>query len=288
MSAVDTVQRVLRWASRDEGPPPPGDLRGAEQLSRPPAELVAMWRSFASLAAARMHWTNLASAADPARRSLGLSGLMLAAALGVASMPEFASAMLGRIPRTDRWLDWAARHRLASRALSHVPGPLADALRDASPLTAVLDRPPPGAEAATVGHVRRLLAQFDGRRMLRMHWSQPTSDVAVRDWRSTVLDQLRLQGDEPLEFVLDVYESAIVFHADEHFRQVEQARALLNRWPLDDATQLTVYSVADWWEPLAMIDKADHERVRRRICLGCEFRHAISLVQVCRRLRGPS
>lgn len=284
MSAVETVQRVLRWAGRDDGPPPPGDLRSARQLLPPTGELAVMWPEFARLALARLHWS---PPADPREATVGTSGLLLAAALGIVNVPEVAVQFLAQLPRGERLVDAAARHRLAERAMPYVPTAVGDCLRDISPLTAVLDRPAPGSDAAAFEFANRLLKHHETRRTLVNRLAQPTADITVRKWRTSILERWRVQA-ELIDTVLDVFESAVEFHGGEFQQQMQSRMALLMRFgkPLDDAEQAEVYSLVAWWTPWVALEQSHNDLVRRRELLG-RNRHAVfDYVRTCQRLRG--
>jgi hypothetical protein len=283
MSAVDTVRQVLDWAALGEGPPPHGDLDGAEQLARPDPRLVLSLARLGAVTAARLRVAAVEGAPET-----GLDGLVLAAALGSRQAVELARALVATLPAPCGTWECLVRHGLAATALAFVPEEMADDLRAASPLSGLLERPAPGEESAALAWVRRLRGDRQMRQALVVALAHPAAPPAVRRWRAELLDRSRLDGEDGRSFVLDVYETAILHHEAEWIDVVRAARAvLLDPRAVADAERLDeAAAAADWWGALAALDRTHLAEVRQRRHLGYSYREALRLHAELRRLRG--
>ena len=72
-----------------------------------------------------------------------------------------------------------------------------------------------------------------------------------------LLGNLRLQSDDGREFVLDVYEAALIHHRTETIEQVRAAQAVLDNpaASADERRLEEALSIAKWWEPLSALDR---------------------------------
>src|SRR5258708_2161687 len=95
MSAIDTAIRVVEWAITESGSPPRGDLFNTDELARPGDRLTAAMGRLTSITAARLH---LGSPPLGDRGPVGLGAGLLAAALGIAHIPELARDLLQAAP----------------------------------------------------------------------------------------------------------------------------------------------------------------------------------------------
>src|SRR5262249_9284699 len=155
-----------------------------------------------TITAARLH-LGAPPLGDPG--PVGPGAGLLAAALGVAHIPELAQHLLQAVPEPAGAAEWVARHAIAERAAGYLAQPLADEFLLASPLTAVLDRPVEGQQDQAIEHATRLIEHHDGHLALVRALAQPSSSPAVRRWRRDLLGRLRLRDDVGRDFVLDVY-----------------------------------------------------------------------------------
>jgi hypothetical protein len=276
MSAIDTAVRVVEWAIAASGPPPRGDLFNTEGLARPSDRLTSALGQLASITAARLH-LGFPPMGDPG--PVGPGACLLAAALGVAQIPELAAFLLRAVPQPSGETDCVARHGIAGRALGYLAEPLADEFRLVSPLSAVLDRPVREQRAQAIAYTSRLIRHADGRVALQLALAQPSRSPEVRRWRRELLGVLRLQDAGGQDFVLDVYEAALIHHRDEALEQLRTARSVLespaasaDERRLDDAL-----SIARWWEPLSALDRSDSAALRGRRYLDPCYRTGITL-----------
>ena len=298
MSATTTALRVVEWALAPEGPPPGGDLRQAEALARPSPELAERLGQLAAVTAARLR---LAAPPLGDGAPLAAETAVLAAALGSLQTPALAAALAGALGPARHPAEWVTRHGLAGSAVPYLPAAAAEPCMAASPLTALIERPAPGGEAAALQVANRLLADPAGRLALKLRLARPATDPSVRRWRAALLDRLRLAdvtgaaaaGEGPGEarhrsFVLDVYEAAMVHHEPEHLQQLRWARSVILD-PLaaaDDSRLFDALAVAEWWGPLAAIERGDVDALRTRRYLGYAYRQGLELHRLARRLRG--
>ncbi len=297
MSAADTALRVVRWAAAEgPGPAPPPDGRGEAPLPRgdylapeallaPSGELSGALGELAAATAARLR---LGHPPLGDRRALGLDPLVLAFALGCAHQPALASALLATLePPANAW-GWVARHGLVAPALRSLPAELAEECRGLSPLTALLERPAGRQDAAALEAAERLRRHPAGRLALQLHLARPTVDPAVRRWRTRLLETLRAAGDDGRDFVLEVYEAAMVHHQDELLDQARRARGVfLDRVAASDSDRLDdATTAADWWGPLWAVERSDLGALRRRRYLGYAYREGLRIYSHGRKLRG--
>lgn len=250
-----------------------------------------MTRRLAAVTAARLRLST-PPLGDPSPLDGG--AILLAAALGVASEPysresNIFGRLLDALPSAHGAWELVARHGLATPALTDLPVRAADDIRRASPLTAVLERPEPGGRRSQARALAaRLRAAPDGGRMLRAAFAAPSADVAVLAWRADLLDRWRLDvaaSGDGRSFVLDVYETALLHHREEHLDAVRRAAAILaDSTASDDALDLA-RAVAAWWEPLAALARAEIDLLRARRHLGYAYREGIGLARRAQRLR---
>jgi hypothetical protein len=211
-----------------------------------------------------------------------------AVAVGARAAPELARLLLRAVPPAGAPAEWLARHGALAPAREYLPEALADDCLLLSPLTALLARPVEGHVGEAMAVARRFLAHPAGRLALQLQLARPTPDPAVLRWRQTLLDRLRLDGDAGADFVLDVYEAALVHHLPEVLAQARAARAVLYDPDAagDDARLDAAQALADWWGPLAALERTHGAALRARPYLGYDYRAGIALYRLARRLTG--
>lgn len=278
MSACDTAARVIRWAGAPTGPPPQGDLRDPLALADPDAALRTALQDLAVIAAARLRLSP-----PPEAWTLGMETLLMAAAIGAAATPAYASALLDMVPTAAFMGDWITRHALTAPSGPHLPQVIYRQLEGQSPLTALLQYPGPGRQKAALGLGNRLLEYQDGRCLLRDTLATPTGDQATRDWRLELMQRWRMSRPN---FVLDIYETAVCFHWPAWREQIAAARQVLtNPAPaLGDPALEDALSVARWWQPLAALDQTQPDALSERLYLGYDYRQGIELYWLADRL----
>ena len=270
------------------GAPPQGDLRQTEQLAHPPSALRQTLGRLTALTTARLRFGN-PPLGD--RSPIGAGPLVIAAAIGSANIPKLAIHLLGAVPESATPVEWVARHGIVEPALRFLPEQIADECRAASPLTSLLDRPLDSQEAQVIGLAQKLLAHPAERLSLALHLARPVSDMKARVWRQTLLDVLRVGGDQERSFVLDVYEALRMHHWPKALEQLKAARAVIvdpvaasNDERLRDAV-----SVANFWGPLWRLERTDAQALRNRIYLEYEYREGLKLFRLYEKLiRGSS
>ncbi len=292
MSAAVTALRVVRWAAVEgrPGPLPRGDYMAPEELLAPGDELRDALGELAAVTAARLRLGHPPLGDNGA---LDLDSLVLAFALGSAHQPALAAALLGTLDRPANAWEWVARHGLVSPALRYLPETrlppaMADECRGVSPLTALLERPAGRQDTAALEAAERLRRHPVGRQALQLHLARPTGDPAVRRWRTRLLETLRAAGDDGRDFVLEVYEAAMVHHQDETLDQARRAREVfLDPIAAQDSDRLDdAISAADWWGPLWAVERSDLGALRRRRYLGYAYREGLRVYTHGRKLRG--
>jgi FtsH ternary system domain X1 len=270
MSAADTASQVLAWTAGEEmsgGRVPEGTLAGLAELADPPAGLRAAIGQVAAMAAARLRLP-----APPLGdvRPPGPAVAILAAAVGARTDPAVARRALDMVAGEDAEAAYelAARHAVASRALRS--GQLDDAtaglLREASPLTAVLDHPAGSGELTAEDLLEtRLLPDPDGYRLAVRTFAAPAGSAAQAAWRASRLSRYRL--GRWLPFVLDVYETGMTVFGAAHRHRLELVRALLGQAPDLDM----IRPLVQWWQPLSEIERRRPQEIRQRRLISNDY-----------------
>lgn len=291
MSAIDTAQRVLAWATlADERSrrPPQGDVFATEQLAQPPAAVRTALAQLTAVTLARLRFNNPPLGDS---RAVTLGGAVLAAAIGVAGIaPEVARRLLGAMPPVGGALDWVARHGVVAPALTMLPPAMAEDCRQHSPLTALYERPAPGQEGAALALMSQLLAHPVERAAFTLHLAQPTADPTVRRWRTELLNRLRLGNEGEARFVLDVYETLLIHYPTTAQDQVKAARAVLSdpAAASQEPRLQDALSVARWWGPLWALERSHPDSLRGRWYLGHDYREGLKLFRLAQRLTGEA
>ena len=290
MSATETALRVAEWAIGGSGPPPQGDLLDPETLSHPEPLLGQVLGELAAVAAARLR---LSSPVLGVRGCLGAGEAVLAAALGVMHTPELLQTLLQIIPPLRYPLQWVTRHSLVGQALPFFPDadaevatPPVAACLGVSPLTALLTHPPEGQRSELLAFSQELLQHGEGRRLLQLALAKPTPNPHIRHWRRELLERLRLTEENGRDFVIDVYEAAMVFYEQDTLEQVRTARTVLSHAGADEACLRNALAVAVWWGPLRALERSYPDALRARRYLGYGYREGIALYQLAQRLTG--
>ncbi|MGK7875975.1 MAG: hypothetical protein AB4426_22565 [Xenococcaceae cyanobacterium] len=285
MSATDTALRVIEWAMLNpEGREsiPQGDLGATEKLANPSATLSQALEQLTAVTAARL---GLEMPLLGDNRSLGVGGIVMAAAMGTTNL-ELARILLSAVSEPSSSGDWVARHGLIAPALRFLADEIADDYRERSPLTIVLNRPAAGQEGLAIDIALKLLEQPTARLSLILHLAKPTLDIKVRNWRSDLLERLRLASERERKFVLDVYEAMMIYHQQEALNQVKAAYAVMTdpKAASDEALLQDALSIASWWKPLWAIERADVDALRVRRYLSYTYREGIKLFQLSQKL----
>jgi len=264
--------RVLRWARDDRtAPPPTGDLADLGALVRPPA---AVREAIGQLCAAESARLRLGRPVLGDRGPVGLSGALLAAAIGGRALPV-ARDLLGQVRAARTGHDLVVHHALARAAGRN--GVSADVVADvaaASPLTGILGAPP----ITRVDVCRRVLTDIvladpGGRRLVVTAFAVPEADPARAAWRGSVLDGLR-SNEQWRDVALDVYRLARQAHGAGHDALVAAAarRVVQRSRPDWEVTPSAIESggpdpvapVVDFWRPLARLFFSQRRLVQSR------------------------
>lgn len=281
---MDTALRVLLWSTATEDgrtAPPEGDLTDPQQLADPPPDVTAAVVRLAVRAAARLR---LDQPAARERRPVGAGALLLAAAVGARARADLAAEAVRAVPPARSLWDVLAHHAVVGPALRHCAGApmLAERLRDASPLTALLDRPnPPGESAAELLLEDVLLEHPQGRRLVTTVYCEAPASPAQALWRGRLLEQLRMTDRE---LVLDVYEAALLRHSAEHLALVRKARLSLTVPPDLPAAR----PVARWWAALAGLERSHGRLLRARSGITRQYLEGVRLYRQVERLEAST
>jgi hypothetical protein len=275
VTAVATAGQVLSWAAEPAGPPPSGPLWEPAGLATPPEAV----RDAAAQLARRT--SALLGAGTPpfgGSGQVGLGVVFLAAAAGgrqqVAAAALLAQAVPPPAARRDQgaWYDLVARHGLVTAVVQALDGasylgstgaspdddapePVQELLLAASPLTAVLHRPPrralrAGTTGQAVGTAVALLTRPRGHAVLAAGLAGWSPFTPVLNWRADLLARLR---HEHTDLLLDVYLTArIRFGADWDERITWAARQLGRSSVADPLAVATLR----FWAPLAAVERA--------------------------------
>ncbi|MER6025699.1 hypothetical protein [Streptomyces sp. NPDC001851] len=282
MTAVDTALRVLLWSTAaDAGAatrpaPPEGELALPQELAAPPPDVSAAVVRLAAQSAARLRLDALAARE---RRPVGAGALLLAAAVGARAQGQLAAETVRAVPPARSLWDVLAHHAVVAPALPHIADPvLAGRLRAASPLTALLDRPDPvGQTQAELLLEDVLLTHPQGRRLITTVYCEAPASPAQALWRGRLLDQLRMSERE---LVIDVYEAALLRHAEAHLSLIHRARVGLTAPPDLAAAR----PVAHWWAALARLERSHQRLLRARTGIGTAYLPGVRLFRQVERL----
>jgi hypothetical protein len=289
VTALASASEVLVWATDPVGGPPGGDLDNAESLVRPSAYARDLLRQLAVRAGAVLGAGRPPFGDDG---PIGLGALLLAAAVGAQADADAAQRLASNVPPLRLlpgsddgdaadpgslplgWADAVVRHGVVGPFMELATpsiGRLANALLAASPLTAVLLRPPStrgqddGYEA-WLGLVMELIGRPHGSAVLTTALAAPIRDAAVLGWRSTVLNRLAAR-DTPS--ALGVYLAARVRHGPEWDDLVSRAGKLA-------AGSKARVAILRFWAPLALLDREDPALLRAQPFLD-GYRQALDL-----------
>ncbi|GAA3504968.1 hypothetical protein GCM10019016_120810 [Streptomyces prasinosporus] len=282
MTAVDTAVRVLLWTTTaDAGPaarpaPPEGALTDPQELAAPPPDVTAVLTGLAARTAARLRLDALAAGE---RRPAGPGALLLAAAVGGRARPRLAAEAVRAAPPARSLWDVLTHHAVVAPALPHIgDAVLAGRLRAASPLTALLDRPDPVGETdAELLLEDVLLTHPQGRRMITTVYCEAPASPTQALWRGRLLDQLRMSERD---LVIDVYEAALLRHAQAHLSLVRRARVGLTAPPDLPAARPVAY----WWAALARLERSHRRLLKARSGIGKEYLEGVRLYRQVERL----
>ncbi|MFJ9632391.1 hypothetical protein ACIRU8_32290 [Streptomyces sp. NPDC101175] len=273
----------MLWSTAaDEGRtvPPEGDLTDPQELADPPPDVSAAVVRLAVRTSARLR---LDAPAAREHRPVGAGALLLAAAVGARARSDLAAEVVRAVPAARSLWDVLAHHAVVAPALRHCADPvLAGRLRDASPLTALLDRPTPSGESAAELLLEDvLLAHPQGRRLVTTVYCEPPASPAQALWRGRLLDQLRMPERE---LVLDVYEAALLRHTAEHLALVRDARLSLTVPPDLPAAR----PVARWWSALAALERSHGRSLKARSGITRAYLEGVRLHRQVERLEAST
>lgn len=256
MTAESTAQRILRWAASDMSTPMPGgDLANSTGLSDLDSESSRLVGRLAAVTAARLR---MAAPVLGDKRPPGVGAAILAAAVG-AFRDDRSRALLGVLRAPTRVADLLAYHGIVGPVSMLLPH-MGDQLRDLSPLTGVLDRPGPKTSATCESLLDRLRENPDTRAVIVLRFATPPDTPEQSLWRGECLAYTR---HEDPDFVVDVYETALLHFGREHEIRARAAwRHVLGTGPDDPARPTAL-----WWRALAELEAAEPGRIRGRTAL---------------------
>lgn len=309
MTAVDLAQRLLAWAVSPQGPPPAGSAADLRALGAPGERTRELLAELVRRTAARL---GAGTPAFGDTGPVGLGAVLLAVAVGARAQPAVAQRLAQAAPRSapGGYSDAIARHGvlrpltpiatsaagidtqqyteavtsrpgLRSAHLGRLAAPAADlsehlldAVLEASPLTAVLYRPPSERCATDVQRetdfALELLARPRARTCLAAVLGVPSTDPLVLAWRGRLMTAAR--GTRP-EAVIDVYLTARLRHGAAWDALLASVRRGV---PASGHTGLPV-ALARFWAPLAALEREQRTALRRNPFLE-GYRPALDLV----------
>jgi hypothetical protein len=309
MTAATTAERVLAWAAEPSGPVPVGPLWDVTALASPPGRTIDAACQLARRTAARLGVgvPPFGAEGQTGRPRIGPGAIFLAAASGGRRQARAAALLAQAIPPAlpgpgqGSWYDLVARHGVADAVVTALlmegggagaasPGPsapdgddsgsaepLPELLLAASPLTAVLYRPPLRAlrsdtTGQAVATVVALLSRPRGHAVLAAALAGWTPHPHVLGWRASLLAQFRLSHRDLL---LDVYLTARTQFAADWDRRIS--------WAARQASALTgvpdplAIDTLAFWAPLAAVER-DTPLTRLRPLMSGQDR-ALALVR---------
>ncbi len=152
---------------------------------------------------------------------------------------------------------------------AHADGDLTESLIGASPLSAILIRPPLADLRdkrldAYLDTAVSLLARPRGEPVLTCALARPATDARVLGWRASLLT--RLLREHP-EIALAAYRVALIRHGDDWDTLIDRAA----RAPIGSE------AVLRFWAPLAAMDRDDPALLRTQPLFDGRYRRAIDL-----------
>lgn len=279
MTALSTARMVLEWVADPRGTPPLGSLMDTESLYSPTSDDWALAGDVARLAIAKWNWQDASS-------SINHGLFVMAAVVGCRNMEVAPRFLLQATPPVASETDLVARHSILVPTLSFLREDVAVDMRKHSPLTAVLDRPPPGDEDAACNRLREWIAITSRRGSMASALAAPTECSLVRKWRSKLLNVLRQGSDDERTFVLEVYEAAFVFFREQTLEQIQFANDVLHNDESESKKIEQANSIAQWWQPLWGIKQSHRDLIRARPYLPYEYLDGLALFRLNQRLTG--
>jgi len=298
MTALATACEVLAWAGGVPGRPPVGSLAGAQALASPNRDVREGLQQLIICTAARLGAGRPPLGDDG---PVGLGTVLLAAAIGGRTDPEAATSIIRAVPplrlgasigavdsrpgiRSPGWADAIARHGVAGRFANPDQNGtprgagdryLVECLLEASPLTAILKRPP--AQRMRAGGIDDLLTAAlgmltrpRGQEILIGFLSVPARDAGVLAWRAHLLTRL---AREDRDAALRIYLAARLQHGQEWDELLSWAASA---YDMAGASDGSPQGVLRFWVPLAAMDDEDPALLRSQPFLdGC--RRAVDL-----------
>jgi hypothetical protein len=300
MTATATALQVLAWAAEPVGQIPAGPLWDVAALGSPPGRVRDAAGQLARQTAARLG-AGVPPFAEPlppgqpksGQPSIGLGAVFLAAAVGGRRQASAAALLAGAVPppaprrNPGAWYDLIARHGVAGVAVTALAEagasaeittsppeagqatapetpqePLLELLLAASPLTAVLYRPPLRAlrsdnTGQAVATAVALLSRQRGREVLALGLASWTPHPHVLGWRTSLLSRLRVHHPE---LVLDVFVTARTRFAADWDQKVSWAARQIAA--LGEVDPLAIDTLR-FWSPLAAMER-DGSSARQR------------------------
>jgi len=289
VTAAATAERVLAWAAEPSGPVPVGPLWDVTTLANPAGSVRDAASQLARRTSARL------GAGFPPFGAVGRTGrtgpprigpgaVFLAAAAGGRRQAGAAALLAGAVPPATpsrdpgAWYDLVARHGVADAVVTALavagtstasPGPsepasdgndggaepLPELLLDASPLTAVLYRPPLRAlrsdtTGRAVATTIALMSRPRGQAVLAAGLAGWTPHPYVLAWRASLLARLRLSHRDLL---LDVYLTARTRFAADWDRRISWAARQMTA--LAGVPDPLAVDTLRFWAPLAAIKR---------------------------------
>lgn len=286
MTAAATAERVLTWAAEPSGPVPVGPLWDVTALADPADSVRDAASQLARRTAARLGAgiPPFGAAARTGRLRIGPGAVFLAAAAGGRRQAGAAALLAGAVPpatpgrHPGSWYDLIARHSVAGAVVTALaaagtgtgspepagpagggnddgPEPLPELLLDASPLTAVLYRPPLRAlrsdtTGQAVATAIALLSRPRGPAALAAGLAGWTPYPQVLAWRASLLARLRLSHRDLL---LDVYLMARTRFAAEWDQRISWAARQMTA--LAGIADPLAVDTLRFWAPLATLER---------------------------------
>lgn len=294
MTALATASAVLSWAAGGSDHPPAGSLADARGLAAPDPEVLAGLQRLARYTAARLG-AGRPPFGDDGR--VGLGALLLAAAVGGRAEVQAAASITRAAPPLRLvdaggagWADAVARHGVAGRfAAGGRPGRadshLVECLLEASPLTAILLRPPAElvrtAADGLLAAATLLMTRPHGREVLTRRLAAPSRDAGIAAWRARVVTELARRDRDA---ALGVYLVARLRHGGEWDELLDWAAA---EFGLSKRPDGAAKAVLMFWVPLAVMADDDPDLLpSQRFLNGCH--RAIELARRYQAMTTPS
>lgn len=284
MSAIDTAIRVINWTVIDDESEnlPNGDILSFEGLINPTIDVKEGLKEVYRITNAKIRFGN-----PPLniKSDISYDSVLIAAAIGIKEEISMASEVLKIVPRSKYPVDWVVRHGLIGSAIKFLPKKTLDYYLAKSPVTQLFYRPVKSREEEIINIAMQLIEYPSERLSLLLHISELSNAVDVINWRYNLLNRMCRGLKKHKDFVLDVYETMMIYFEKEVLNQVKESDLVFKK-SNDENSINKAFAVANFWSPLYFLERENIDELRKRKYLEYSYRECINLFKVSLKMKG--